>query len=530
MVARPRFASSSSVLLTTVGEACLSVADWYDGKWDESKDDANKVVQAAAAKAAELGVPSLAAAAARLRDVSAARLTLCRDRAEAGASEPEVRIADLEAQLQAERDRADIERSRAELWQTQAETERARADWERACREKEQNRFFAEAERTKVGKSVFVDFEKSACELTQQLSALQASLVRETPALAKVPLADCLSCLGFFVKDMRRLFALFSDDSGCNSLDGDAPAQPSQSLRSTPTTTATPRHEQVVVETRAECGSTGQFSAEESAVRATTDAPDAAHPSAAPSVPPPAPAKESSSPPAPAAPALPAAAATSPAAANPPPTVAALPPPMPLHPRQPRQASAEGEARQAPQRQAEAEMAPEQEMLPALLPAALQAAVADSATATYSPPPPPFPSAPVPTDAVALRPQPPVVLDIASPGSYLEARAARRLFVSSASCLAPTELGREFRLLAGAGPHGRPAWEAAGGGTFLFWLPREGGRWLFAKELGDDAENLVVRSVQGAWTALPEEIMSGTWTAAAWGQRGAMFQLLILRA
>jgi len=114
---------------------------------------------------------------------------------------------------------------------------------------------------------------------------------------------------------------------------------------------------------------------------------------------------------------------------------------------------------------------------------------------------------------------------MAKPGSFLAARAAQRLYVTTED--AP-EVAGEYRLVPG-GANGWPAYKAAGSrAAFLVWSPCEGGCWVFAPDISGDGA-VLARSLQLAWTSLPDEILSGSWTRAAWGERGAWAKIAVLR-
>lgn len=115
-------------------------------------------------------------------------------------------------------------------------------------------------------------------------------------------------------------------------------------------------------------------------------------------------------------------------------------------------------------------------------------------------------------------------LDVAKPEPFLAACAPQRLFVSSD---AAPEVAGEYRMLQ-EGANGRPAFKATGSrAVFLLWTSREGGCWIFAPDLGTEA--IFARSLQLAWTALPDELMAGSWTRGAWGARGVGLRIVILR-
>jgi len=116
------------------------------------------------------------------------------------------------------------------------------------------------------------------------------------------------------------------------------------------------------------------------------------------------------------------------------------------------------------------------------------------------------------------------VLDMANPRSFLAARTAQRYIVSTED--AP-QLAGEYRQVPG-GANGWPAYKAAGSCVaFLLWTPCDGGCWVFAPDLA--GTNILARSLQLAWTSLPDEIMAGSWTCSAWGERGARIRIAVLR-
>eukprot|EP00931_Biecheleriopsis_adriatica_P069450 TRINITY_DN43290_c0_g1_i1.p1 TRINITY_DN43290_c0_g1~~TRINITY_DN43290_c0_g1_i1.p1 ORF type:complete len:652 (+),score=201.17 TRINITY_DN43290_c0_g1_i1:52-2007(+) len=105
----------------------------------------------------------------------------------------------------------------------------------------------------------------------------------------------------------------------------------------------------------------------------------------------------------------------------------------------------------------------------------------------------------------------------APPDALLIARAAKRLIVSSE---ASQRMVGEYRLL-DSEVNGRPSYNKSGSdSSYLFWTPREGGRWVFSASLDGDLP-LLARSLQISLTTLPEEVMHTSWTQAAWGSAGA---------
>mmetsp|Transcript_57642 Transcript_57642/g.123975 ORF Transcript_57642/g.123975 Transcript_57642/m.123975 type:complete len:377 (-) Transcript_57642:4-1134(-) len=141
--------------------------------------------------------------------------------------------------------------------------------------------------------------------------------------------------------------------------------------------------------------------------------------------------------------------------------------------------------------------------------------------------------------AVADPPSGGPPLSLREPGAFLLARAAPRL-----QALAPSlgKVAGEYRVLQEA-IHGRPAYahrEAAQAGCkaiFLYWSPERLGCWIFADCLPGDntaaategpgsAHGVLARSLQAAWTALPEELASTRWATGD----GATAEVRLARA
>mmetsp|Transcript_148253 Transcript_148253/g.369599 ORF Transcript_148253/g.369599 Transcript_148253/m.369599 type:complete len:538 (-) Transcript_148253:118-1731(-) len=148
--------------------------------------------------------------------------------------------------------------------------------------------------------------------------------------------------------------------------------------------------------------------------------------------------------------------------------------------------------------------------------------------------------------------------DLANPGEVLFRNAAQKLHVISTAV--PDIVG-EYRLLQGYSVHGRPAYRLApsksAGRTpsFLVWIPKDGGRWVITAEtptsavgatgtpagkpndgtqraeltVSEKALPLLARSLQIAWTTLPEELMPGSWRQSSWGEHGAKAQVIVMR-
>jgi len=124
---------------------------------------------------------------------------------------------------------------------------------------------------------------------------------------------------------------------------------------------------------------------------------------------------------------------------------------------------------------------------------------------------------------------------VSSPETQLARHAAARLLVS---CAELPDICDEYRLLPSA-VNGRPVWKASSNlkkvsgnmnNSFLFWMPRDGGCWVLAPALqpvqapsgeGNAREAELVpwaRSLQLAWTTLPEELMPISWVQGGWGE------------
>jgi len=83
------------------------------------------------------------------------------------------------------------------------------------------------------------------------------------------------------------------------------------------------------------------------------------------------------------------------------------------------------------------------------------------------------------------------------------------------------------------GANGRPAWKATAKpgrsrDVYLVWTDYRGGNWAFVLDPAADGKETLARSTQAAITALPYELMGGSWTAAAWGRRGEMLSLFVV--
>jgi len=119
---------------------------------------------------------------------------------------------------------------------------------------------------------------------------------------------------------------------------------------------------------------------------------------------------------------------------------------------------------------------------------------------------------------------------VRSPAVGLSLQAAKRLIVSSK---AVPQISDEFRLLFNT-VNNRPVWKAASclKNMFLLWVPRDGGCWLFTSDVENlqaslEKDNVVLdavpmplmRSLQLAVTALPEELMPTSWMHGGWGER-----------
>eukprot|EP00747_Dinoflagellata_sp_TGD_P021571 gnl/TRDRNA2_/TRDRNA2_128575_c0_seq1.p1 gnl/TRDRNA2_/TRDRNA2_128575_c0~~gnl/TRDRNA2_/TRDRNA2_128575_c0_seq1.p1 ORF type:complete len:467 (+),score=113.67 gnl/TRDRNA2_/TRDRNA2_128575_c0_seq1:168-1403(+) len=105
-------------------------------------------------------------------------------------------------------------------------------------------------------------------------------------------------------------------------------------------------------------------------------------------------------------------------------------------------------------------------------------------------------------------------------------RAADKLFATTVDI---PELAGEYDLIEG-GLEGRPAYKHRSSQSmiFLFWSPRDGGTWVFAPTLGDtDAAR--ARSLQDAWTALPDELMASSWVKGGWTADATRMRICIVR-
>jgi len=101
-------------------------------------------------------------------------------------------------------------------------------------------------------------------------------------------------------------------------------------------------------------------------------------------------------------------------------------------------------------------------------------------------------------------------LNMRSPEAWLVHRASTKLVVAVEG---GADFAGEYRLHQEK-VHGRPAYKHAGKEpVFLFWLRHElaGGHWAFSSQFGS-ADGLLARSLQAAWTALPDELCSESWT------------------
>lgn len=137
--------------------------------------------------------------------------------------------------------------------------------------------------------------------------------------------------------------------------------------------------------------------------------------------------------------------------------------------------------------------------------------------------------------------------NIKAPAQDMKARAAKRLHVAAAGVFG---VAGEYKILDGATVNGRPAYrlavDAADGCAtphFLVWLPRGGGFWVFSTEVPHAAADAaprdlialgdcepLARSTQVAWTALPDELMSTSWTKASWNQPRVPVRIAVIKA
>lgn len=117
------------------------------------------------------------------------------------------------------------------------------------------------------------------------------------------------------------------------------------------------------------------------------------------------------------------------------------------------------------------------------------------------------------------------LLKKSDPSHFLMARSAKRLYVSTEDI---PEVAGEYRILEDATTK-LPTYKSTGPRScFLFWTPKQGGRWSFGPDLAE-AEPLLAHSLQLSWTALPDELMSDSWSKGASSMKGKRARVVVLR-